>query len=42
MADPLGMYKRMVLANWCANGTHRATPEQFFGNYIQGLYESYQ
>ena len=42
VSDPLVMYKRMVLANWGADWADSATPQQFFGNYIQGLYQGYE
>lgn len=42
VSDPLQMYKRMVLANWRGNWAKSATAKQFFGNYIQALYQGYQ
>ncbi|HET7563320.1 MAG TPA: hypothetical protein VFJ87_13160 [Rhodanobacteraceae bacterium] len=42
VGDPLAMYKKMVLANWRADWAQSATPQQFFVNYVEGLYQAYQ
>lgn len=42
VSDPAEMFKRIVLARWSVSWANSATPEQFFGNYIQGLNQSYQ
>lgn len=42
VSDPLEMYKRMVLANWRTDWAKSVPPQDFFGNYIEGQYESYK
>lgn len=41
VADPLVMYKRMVLANWPSNVDLGAAPHAFFAT-LKGIYEAYE